>query len=62
MKKNTEIMKVVNNLVKLPELQQTMMEMSKEMMKVIASSGNVPSIGTETLTSPPPHRLESLRR
>ena len=34
MKKNTEIMKMVNNLVKLPELQKTMMELQREMMKV----------------------------
>jgi len=34
LKQNTEIMKTVNNLVKLPELQKTMMELQKEMMKV----------------------------
>ncbi|KAJ3292519.1 Charged multivesicular body protein 3 [Borealophlyctis nickersoniae] len=31
--KSTEVMKLVNNLVKLPEIQATMMEMSQEMMK-----------------------------
>jgi len=33
LKKSTDIMKVVNNLTKIPELQKTMMELSKEMMK-----------------------------
>lgn len=33
LKKSTEIMKMVNSLVKLPELQKVMMEMSSEMMK-----------------------------
>lgn len=31
MKKSTEVMMVMNKLVKLPELQKTMMEMSREM-------------------------------
>ncbi|KAJ3053819.1 Charged multivesicular body protein 3 [Rhizophlyctis rosea] len=31
--KSTEVMKLVNNLVKLPEISQTMQEMSQEMMK-----------------------------
>ncbi|KAJ3138768.1 Charged multivesicular body protein 3, partial [Physocladia obscura] len=34
LKQSTDIMKLVNNLVKLPEIQQNMMEMGKEMMKV----------------------------
>ena len=34
LKKSTDIMKMVNQLVKLPEISQTMQEMSKEMMKV----------------------------
>jgi len=33
LEKSTEIMKLANSLVKLPELQGTMMNMSKEMMK-----------------------------
>ncbi|EFJ43867.1 hypothetical protein VOLCADRAFT_102242 [Volvox carteri f. nagariensis] len=32
--KSTEVMKAVNTVIKAPELQKTMMEMSKEMMKV----------------------------
>ena len=32
--KSTDVMKCMQQLVKLPEIQQTMMEMSKEMMKV----------------------------
>ena len=32
--KSTEVMKSMQQLVKLPEIQQTMMEMSKEMCKV----------------------------
>ncbi|GLC32973.1 hypothetical protein PLESTM_000010000 [Pleodorina starrii] len=31
--KSTEVMKAVNTIIKAPELQKTMMEMSKEMMK-----------------------------
>jgi charged multivesicular body protein 3 len=34
LQKSTEVMKAMQQLVKLPELQKTMMEMSKEMMKV----------------------------
>ncbi|KAI9094616.1 Snf7-domain-containing protein [Phlyctochytrium arcticum] len=33
MQKSTDIMKIVNNLVKLPEISSTMQEMSAEMMK-----------------------------
>ncbi|KAJ3219314.1 Charged multivesicular body protein 3 [Dinochytrium kinnereticum] len=33
LKKSTEVMKLVNGLVKLPEIHQTMQEMSMEMMK-----------------------------
>jgi len=33
LKKSTEIMKLVNKLVKLPEIQKTMMELQREMMK-----------------------------
>ena len=32
--KSTDVMKSMQQLVKLPEIQQTMMEMSKEMTKV----------------------------
>ncbi|GFR47283.1 hypothetical protein Agub_g8970 [Astrephomene gubernaculifera] len=32
--KSTEVMRQVNSIIKAPELQRTMMEMSKEMMKV----------------------------
>jgi charged multivesicular body protein 3 len=34
MKKSTEIMKLSNQLVKLPEVSKVMREMSQEMMKV----------------------------
>ena len=34
LQKSTEVMKSMQALVKIPELQATMMEMSKEMMKV----------------------------
>lgn len=34
LQKSTEVMKVMQNLVKIPEIQATMMELSKEMMKV----------------------------
>ncbi|ORY49016.1 hypothetical protein BCR33DRAFT_695530, partial [Rhizoclosmatium globosum] len=33
LKQSTDIMKIVNNLIKLPEIHNTMQEMSKEMMK-----------------------------
>lgn len=33
MEKSSEVMKAMQSLVKIPEIQQTMMEMSKEMMK-----------------------------
>ncbi|XP_005801162.1 charged multivesicular body protein 3 [Xiphophorus maculatus] len=33
LQKSTEVMKVMQNLVKIPEIQATMMELSKEMMK-----------------------------
>ncbi|XP_039256410.1 charged multivesicular body protein 3-like [Styela clava] len=33
MEKSTEVMKAMQSLVKIPEIQKTMMEMSKEMMK-----------------------------
>ena len=33
MKASTDVMKSMSNLMKIPELQKTMMEMSKEMMK-----------------------------
>lgn len=33
MQKSTEVMKAMQNLVKIPEIQATMMELSKEMMK-----------------------------
>ena len=32
--KSTDVMKSMQQLVKMPEIQKTMMEMSKEMMKV----------------------------
>ena len=35
MSKSTEVMQSMQRLVKLPEIQATMQEMSKEMMKVI---------------------------
>lgn len=34
MQKSTEVMKAMNSLVKMPEIQATMRELSKEMMKV----------------------------
>ena len=34
LQQSTEVMKAMQQLVRLPELQKTMMEMSKEMMKV----------------------------
>ena len=33
--KSTDVMKSMQQLVKMPEIQKTMMEMSKEMMKVL---------------------------
>ena len=33
--KSTDVMKSMQQLVKMPEVQKTMMEMSKEMMKVL---------------------------
>ena len=33
--KSTDVMKSMQQLVKMPEIQKTMMEMSKEMMKVM---------------------------
>ena len=33
LQKSTDVMKSMNNLMKVPEIRQTMMEMSKEMMK-----------------------------
>ena len=38
--KSTDVMKSMQQLVKMPEIQQTMMEMSKEMCKV-SNSGNI---------------------
>ena len=38
MQKSTEVMKAMQNLVKIPEIQANMRELSKEMMKV---RGNV---------------------
>ena len=35
LQKSGEIMKLINNLIKLPEVASSMQEMSKEMMKVI---------------------------
>ena len=35
--KSTDVMKSMQQLVKMPEIQKTMMEMSKEMMKVRTS-------------------------
>ena len=32
--KSTDVMKAMQNLIKVPEIQQTMMELSKEMAKV----------------------------
>lgn len=37
MQKSTEVMKAMQNLVKIPEIQATMRELSKEMMKVSSS-------------------------
>ena len=37
--KSSEVMKSMQQLVKLPEIQQTMMEMSKEMCKVSKNEG-----------------------
>lgn len=34
MQKSTEVMKAMNSLVKIPEIQATMRELSKEMMTV----------------------------
>ena len=34
LQKSTEVMKLVNNLMKAPEMASTMQELSKEMMKV----------------------------
>ncbi len=34
LQQSTEVMKAMQQLVKLPELQKTMMDMSREMMKV----------------------------
>ena len=34
MEKSTEVMKGMQNLIKVADIRQTMMEMSKEMMKV----------------------------
>ena len=36
--KSTEVMKIVNDLMRTPQLMQTMQQMSKEMMKVCSSS------------------------
>ncbi len=36
--KSTEVMKIVNDLMRTPQLMQTMQQMSREMMKVSASS------------------------
>ena len=38
LEKSTDVMKSMQALVKVPEIQATMMEMSKEMMKVRKSS------------------------
>ena len=38
LQKSTEVMKYMQELVKLPEIQATMQELSKEMMKVCARS------------------------
>lgn len=35
LQKSTEVMKLVNNLMKAPEIAATMQELSKEMMKVV---------------------------
>lgn len=34
LQKSTEVMKAMQNLIKIPEIQATMRELSKEMMKV----------------------------
>lgn len=39
LQQSAEVMKAMQQLVKLPELQKTMMEMSKEMMKVNSLAG-----------------------
>ncbi len=36
--KSTEVMKIVNDLMRTPQLMQTMQQMSREMMKVSAPS------------------------
>lgn len=47
MKSSTEVMKAVSGLIKLPELQKTMQEMSKEMMKM----GIIDELITESIDS-----------
>ena len=36
--KSADVMKAMNQLIKVPEIQKTMQEMSKEMMKVCTSN------------------------
>lgn len=47
MKSSTEVMKAMSSLMKLPELQKTMQEMSKEMMKM----GIIDELINETVDS-----------
>ncbi len=47
MKASTEVMKSMGNLMKIPELQKTMQEMSKEMMK----AGIIDEMITESIDS-----------
>ena len=50
--KSTDVMKSMQQLVKMPEVQKTMMEMSKEMMKVIRLMNNLLEIDKEMKFSP----------
>lgn len=50
MQKSTEIMKLSNQLVKLPEVSKVMREMSQEMMKVSQLSMPPPSFDLSALT------------
>lgn len=54
LQKSTEVMKAMQNLVKIPEIQATMRELSKEMMKVRGLQGRRgdPQHTVQALSSP----------
>ena len=55
--KSTDVMKSMQQLVKMPEIQKTMMEMSKEMMKV-----NISGLSPMSTDRPIPNYRNSVHK